>query len=322
MRVKKGLTICGEGGTKGMVHACQARVITDLELVVEPTPETVITQGGVSAVKQVAPDVVEARIALSEPVDYLPGQYYQVQFRGYPARCFSPTITLAGMPDEDALRFHIRQVPGGRVSPAVGNQIQKGHSVKLIGPFGNAYLRPNLRNRLILMSSGTGFAPIWSVAEAALSENIDRNIVLIVATRDLQSFYMKPALRLMMDLRNVAIIPVVEKSQGPAPNGVRVGYATDFMPALRPDDIVYACGGPKMVEVAKAKAMEAGAEFYADPFIAQGPAHDNLLFKTVDRLTGMLPSRKILGAPAPRLSLQKPGVQTSNGRRPQQENAY
>jgi NAD(P)H-flavin reductase len=317
VRVKKGMTVCGEGGTQGMVHACQARVVTDLELAVEPVPESVITSAAVSGLRQLAADVVEARIGLTEPVSYLPGQYYKVQFRGYPARCFSPTMPMAGMPDEEALRFHIRRVPGGRVSSALGAEIQTGHPVKLMGPFGNAYLRPNLRNRLVLISSGTGFAPIWSIAEAALGEDLERRIVVVAAARDLQSFYMKPALRMMMDLRNVTIIPVVDKAPQQPAKGVRIGHATEFLPALRPDDIIYACGGPKMVDAAKEKAMAVGAEFYADPFIAQGGGQDNMVFKAVNRVTGLLPAMRGLSAPADRLRLAKPGAEDPGRRRAQ-----
>jgi len=153
----------------------------------------------------VAPDVFELGIEQSEPLSYIPGQYCSVQFRGYPARCFSPTAPLAWPSDASLLRFHIRQVPNGRVSPALGNAIGLGHRVKVNGPFGTAFLRPYRSKRLVLVASGTGFAPIWAVAEAAIREQPRREIVLLVGGKTLESLYMIKALCRLALFPNVVI---------------------------------------------------------------------------------------------------------------------
>jgi 3-phenylpropionate/trans-cinnamate dioxygenase ferredoxin reductase subunit len=57
-------------------------VITDVEVAVEEVPEVTTVNGCVTALQSVAPDVVELCISLHEQLDYLPGQYLQVQFRG------------------------------------------------------------------------------------------------------------------------------------------------------------------------------------------------------------------------------------------------
>jgi len=51
------------------------------------------------------------------------------------------------------------------------------------GPFGLAFLRPASVNQLVLIASGTGFAPIWSIAVAAIREHQDRHIVMVVGAR-------------------------------------------------------------------------------------------------------------------------------------------
>jgi 3-phenylpropionate/trans-cinnamate dioxygenase ferredoxin reductase subunit len=68
----------------------------------------------------------------------------------------------------------------GRVSTSLGKRITPGHRVKLTGPYGSAHFRPNLDSRLILVATNTGFAPIWSIAVAALRENPERKIKLLL----------------------------------------------------------------------------------------------------------------------------------------------
>jgi len=308
VRILDGLAIGGESGTDGMVRACQARVLTDLDVLVETVPDIVTTRGLVTGLVPISPDSVELRIHLAKPVTYLPGQYYKIQFRGFPPRCFSPTPPMSPVNDEDdAIRLHIRRIPGGRVSSVLGVSINKGHPVRLHGPYGTSYLRPRQPNRLILISSGTGFAPIWSIAKAALREDLNRPIFVILGGQHMEALYMGPAVRMLRQHHNVKIIPVVAEPAGRAAKAVLKGHPTDHMPALNSGDIIYACGAPPMVEAARSKAVAAGAMFYADPFVPQTDEDDEgLLSRLLDRLSAIkLPTDK-LGAPNTVLRLERP----------------
>jgi NAD(P)H-flavin reductase/ferredoxin len=265
VRVISGRSFGGRSSDPDYVHACQCRIISDLKVAVEDVPEIVCISGRVAELTPVAPDVFELGIEQSEPLSYIPGQYCSVQFRGYPARCFSPTAPLAWPSDASLLRFHIRQVPNGRVSPALGNAIGLGHRVKVNGPFGTAFLRPYRSKRLVLVASGTGFAPIWAVAEAAIREQPRREIVLLVGGKTLESLYMIKALCRLALFPNVVIIPSVSTYQAIS-KVVRMGRPTDYLPALSDRDVVFAAGAPAMVEAVAGIAQAAGAKCYADPF--------------------------------------------------------
>jgi len=258
------------GGTEDgsdMIYACQARVVSDLEIVSEPVPDPVSVSAEVAALTRLAPDVVGVSLELQRPLRYLPGQYCKLQFRGFPARCFSPTYPLEGAPDDRCLYFHIRRIPDGVVSAAFGQQIGVGHRVRLSGPFGSAFFRPNHPGRIVLVASGTGFAPIWSIAVAAIMENPRRDMMVVVATRTLQSFYMHAALCRLALFPNVKIIPVVSEPQNVS-TALRSGLPTDYLPALSPDDVIYTCGAPGMTEAVARIARSAGAPCYTDPFVA------------------------------------------------------
>jgi len=84
VNIVKGRVFGGETSDPETVRACQCRVISDLEVAVEEVPEVAVLQGQVTRLVPLAPDVTEVVIALPEPAYYLPGQYYRMQFRGFP----------------------------------------------------------------------------------------------------------------------------------------------------------------------------------------------------------------------------------------------
>lgn len=256
----------GEGAEPGIVHACQCRIVGDV-VVENPEPSGARTVDGVlSTLRPLSPDVVEVGIRTDRALPYLPGQYAQVHFSGYPSRPFSITHPLQGTPDSRSVWFHVRRMKDGRVTPALGKRIRPGHRVKLIGPYGSAHFRPNLDCRLILVATNTGFAPIWSIAVAALRENPDRMMMIIAGARSIQSLYMGPALVQLARFPNVLVVPVCSTPQSVI-DAVRLGRPTDYLPRLLPSDVLYACGAPGMVESIKSIAARIGAVCYADPFL-------------------------------------------------------
>ncbi len=264
-RVRQGITLGGEARQKGVVHACQARVFSDLALEIEPLPPVENTPGKIVRLVALANDIVEVTIALDRKVQLLSGQYCRFSFRGYPARPFSPTAPLTAIADDRLIRLNVKSVRDGHVTPQLGKAIKPGHAVSVEGPFGHAFLRPNLTNRLVLVGSGTGFAPVWAVAVAALRENPARSIVLIAASRKASGFYMAHAMELASQFANVVAVAVIEdltRDHGL----IRAGTAIQHLPPLAASDIVYAAGAPSLVDTVGDAAGAAGALFYADPF--------------------------------------------------------
>src|SRR6185312_15766579 len=66
------------GGTEegsDMIHACQARIVSDLKLVTEAVPEMVSVQGRVAQLVPLAHDVTGVSLELPRPLEHLAGQY-------------------------------------------------------------------------------------------------------------------------------------------------------------------------------------------------------------------------------------------------------
>lgn len=208
---------------------------------------------------------MEVGVRTDRALPYHAGQYAQVRFNGFPSRPFSITHAVSGDSNSRSVWFHIRRMKDGLVTTALGKKIRRGHRVTLTGPYGSAHFRPNLAGRLILVSTNTGFAPIWSIAVSALREDPRRPIMVIVGGGTIDALYMGPALVRLAQFPNVRVVPVCSAPQRYI--NVLPGRPTDHMPHLVPDDVVYACGAPGMVDAIKSVAAQAGAACHADPFV-------------------------------------------------------
>ena len=274
VRLLDGHVLGGHCAEFGAVHACQAHIVSDLTLASDQVPSIDEIDGEIVSINDLVRDVVEVTIATSAPLTQMPGQYARVTFAGYPARNYSPTMALDGSDQPGTFRLHIRRLAEGRVSSRIGmhtaSGIGVGHPVIIKGPFGSAFFRPGHANRLVLIASGTGFAPIWAIADSALRENASRAIVVVAGARCLEDLYMAPALQRMSTCPNVTVCPVVEAPQNVLAV-VRAGRPADFATLIAPGDIVHAAGAPAMVMAIEHAARAAGVAFHADPFTPSAP---------------------------------------------------
>ena len=295
VRLVSGEVQGGAGSEPGIVHACQCRIAGDV-VIERRQPSGVRTvEGLLGSLRALSPEVMEVGIRTDRALPYLAGQYAQVRFAGYPSRPFSITHPLRNDASSCSIWFHVRRMEGGRVTAALGKRIKLGHRVTLAGPYGSAHFRPDLEGRLILVATNTGFAPIWSIAVAALRERPERRMMIIAGGRSIESLYMGPALGQLDRFPNVRVLPVC--STPPAStNVVMPGRPTDYMPRLLPTDVVYACGAPGMVDAIKSIAAHFGAACYADPFLpATGEtAGESVLTRAVEWLA--VPAVKVAAA--------------------------
>lgn len=285
VRVTSGEVRGGQGSEPGIVHACQCRISGDVVIERDQTAGIRTVSGVLKSLRTLSPDVIEVGIRTDRALPYHAGQYAQVRFADYPSRPFSLTYPLQTETRNGDLWFHVRRMPNGRVTTSLGRRIKLGHRVEIAGPYGSAHFRPQVEGRMILVATSTGFAPIWSIAVAALRENPQRQMMIIAGGRAVESLYMLPALVQLSRFPNVVIVPVCSTPQNYA-DIVRPGRPTDYIPALLPTDVLYACGAPGMVDSVKAIAARVGAVCYADPFLATGDATtaDGVLARAMGRL--------------------------------------
>lgn len=206
------------------------------------------------------------------------GQYLQVVMEDGDRRNFSMANAAR---DNDGAELHIRHVPGGKFSVAALSKLSVSDLLQVELPFGDFTLRASDRP-VILLASGTGFAPIKSIIETSIHAGNQRPMHLYWGARTREDIYLSelPA-RWAARLPWFSFTPVLS---GPSSSWTgRTGLVHD---AVREDNgdlsgaDVYACGNPLMVSTAQAH-FTAGhglpdAQFFADAFVESGPSasHD------------------------------------------------
>ena len=254
-----------EGTREGdTVLACQATVSGDAVIEFDEVPFAAKRSGTVTAIERISPDIVEVVVTLSKPLTHLPGQYVKVSFAGFPGRDYSPTFRVDGTCELNELIFHIRACADGVVSSQLGRGIGIGHRVRVRGPFGNAFFR-KAEGRIVLVATGTGWAPIWSVARAARYHQPQREMVVVVGARDPRNLYMQPSLEW---LRETGVQHITMTCTGSrADRAIQFGRPTVHLPRLQDSDTVFVAGTPEMVSAVEFLAGVAGATCHADPFL-------------------------------------------------------
>jgi len=83
VRLVEGRVFGGHEQGDDMIHACQARIVSDIEIVTEAVPDQVTMTGRVTQMVRLAPDVIGVDVELPKPLDYLPGQFCRRNFGGF-----------------------------------------------------------------------------------------------------------------------------------------------------------------------------------------------------------------------------------------------
>lgn len=254
------------------VLACRSTLIGETVVEFDEVPGLVKRTGAVSEISDLTPDIVQVVVTLRKRLEYLPGQYVKVALAGLPERDYSPTLRTDGSGELDELVFHIRREPNSTVSQQIGRRIRVGTEAAVRGPFGNAYHRVG-SGRLVLVSTGTGWAPIWAIARASRFREPGREMVVVASARNPANLYMRESVDWLI---GTGVQRAFLASSEGAVFGVMSGRATRFVPKLRPEDTVYAAGAPGMVAAVELLAAAGEALCYADPFV---PAEDRRLLR-------------------------------------------
>lgn len=247
---------------------CAIEILEADEIVTHPAR---ILKGTVVAVESPTHDIRRLRIHLAKPLEFSPGQYATLQFSPEHVRPYS----MAGLAHDDEMEFHIRKVPGGRVTEYVFKHVREGANVKLSGPLGTAYLRRSHTGPMLCVGGGTGLAPVLSIVRGALEFGMDNPIHLYFGVRSLQDLYDAERLEALAARHSNLTVHVVIATGKPGP-GQRAGLVTDAIERDLPnlaDWRAYLCGAPAMVEALALLVARLGmnpAHVHADAFYPSG----------------------------------------------------
>lgn len=267
--------------TRGHLLVCCAQATSDLDIQIRE-----IAGAGdmpakklpcrVAELEKVADDVMIVKLQLpaNERLQYLAGQFLEFILKDGKRRAYS----IATPPHhEGPIELHIRHLPGGQFTDHVFTAMKARDILRFEGPLGSFFLREDTDKPIVLLASGTGFAPIKAIVEHAIHKQITRPITLYWGARKRADLYLeKLATEWSTALPNFTFVPVLSEPLDADGWTGRTGFVHHAVVADTPDlsgHQVYACGAPVMVESAirdfTAHHGLPTDEFYADAFTSE-----------------------------------------------------
>jgi CDP-4-dehydro-6-deoxyglucose reductase len=131
----------------------------------------------VASLEKVSGDVMRIFLQLpaTEVMQYHAGQYVEFLLRDGSRRAYSMANaphTLAA--DAPKIELHLRHMPGGKFTDHVFGAMKEKDIQRIEGPHGSFYLREDSDAPMVLLASGTGFAPIKALLEHMQHKGINR----------------------------------------------------------------------------------------------------------------------------------------------------
>ena len=210
------------------------------------------------------------RLPAVERMQFLPGQYIDILLPDQHRRSFS----LANPPhDDQLLELHVRNVPGGRFSQEVFQQLHEGTLLRIQGPLGTFFLREDSARPIVLVAGGTGYAPIQAILRHLFERGQARDVVFYWGARAARDLYADAKLKAWgLEHPRFRYIPVLSEPMPEDQWTGQTGFVHDAVLAdfadLSGHDI-YLSGPPPMVNAARAAFplhRADSAHMYSDSF--------------------------------------------------------
>lgn len=208
------------------------------------------------------------RVSRPESLIYQPGQFLNIHYQG-----LTRSYSLASLPSEDFLEFHVMQMPKGQMSTLLCQKLQMGDVLQVSEATGLCcYDIQYQKQTLLLAGTGTGLAPIYGIARDALEQGHQANIYVYHGSLKQQDLYLMRELSRLADIYDqFHYIPCVLNDQPPT-TGLQ-GKLDDII-VQQHDDMaqyrIFLCGNPDIVKTMQARCQTAGVPekaILADAFV-------------------------------------------------------
>lgn len=232
----------------------------------------------VSALERASADVmiVTLQLPANDTFKYHAGQYVEFLLRDGSRRSYSMASAPHLQADKPMMELHIRHMPGGKFTDHVFGGMKEKEILRIEGPYGSFFLREDSDKPIVLLASGTGFAPIKAILQHMQHQGITRPVALYWGGRRPADLYQSAWLEAQCAaMPNLRYVPVVSNAQPEDQWTGRTGFVHQAVLQDTPDlsgHQVYACGAPVVVASAQRDYIAAGLpdeEFFADAFTSE-----------------------------------------------------
>ncbi|MCI2809842.1 CDP-6-deoxy-delta-3,4-glucoseen reductase [Eoetvoesiella caeni] len=272
-----------EERAQGYAHLCQAKPLSDCTIEIDEYDTSLshpIQQlpSRVLSITRMAPDVIALTLGLppNEPLRFHAGQYLDIVFDDALRRSYS----IANAPAADGVRqveLHLRHMPGGAFTDKAFSTLKVREMLRIEAPLGQFFLDQKSDKPVVLLASGTGFAPIKAMVEYGIAQKSKRPMHIYWGGRTRADLYLHElALQWARDHAYIRYTPVLSNATADCCWDGRDGFVHRAVMQDYPDltdHQVYACGAPIVVESARRDFIGAchlpDHEFRADAFVSE-----------------------------------------------------
>ena len=174
---------------RGRLLACQCvptrdcrikvRLSVDESIAIRPRRRKAL----LTEIVPLTPDMSEFCFQDDAPAQFLPGQYVLMDLPGVTG---SRGYSMSNLPNQHGeWRFIVKRAVAGKGTTYLFDELKPGERVSFDGPYGLAYLRPDVARDIVCIGGGSGLSPMLSIAAAAVREPSlnDRNVLLFYGGR-------------------------------------------------------------------------------------------------------------------------------------------
>ena len=225
--------------------------------------------------------VLKLQLPANQNLQYRAGQYVEFILRDGARRSYSMANAPHLLGSPPAIELHLRHMPGGRFTDHVFGAMKEKEILRMEGPFGSFFLREESNKPMVLLASGTGFAPVKALIQHLQHKAATRPAVLYWGGRRPADLYEHAwCVAAAAELPWLRYVPVVSNALPEDGWSGRTGFVHRAVMQDFPDlsgHQVYACGAPIVVDSAQADFIAhhglPADEFYADSFTSEADKH-------------------------------------------------
>ena len=253
---------------QNLALACQLR--PNDAIVASNTTANTIHSAHIVSLEKLTHNII--RLRLESDIDWFPGQHLTIWKDRQTGRPYS----IASLPGEGFLEFHIRVHNHGCVSQWIGHQLTSGNRIEISAARGNCFYHSSLRQKpILLIGAGTGLAPLYGIGRDALAQSHPARIDLLLTNSKQSEVYLNSELHtLARQSPNFYFESVLRDETAP---GFTCGDIVTLLKQQYPSLqhwCVFICGAPPLVQQLQKQCFLRGASLaniYTDPFISSPP---------------------------------------------------
>ncbi len=184
-------------------HGARRRRVPDPEAA-QPRAEHGQTSGDVA--------VIRLQLPATQNFQFHAGQYVEFILRDGARRSYSMANAPHNLGTPASVELHIRHMPGGKFTDHVFGAMKEKDILRMEGPFGSFFLREDSAKPMVLLASGTGFAPIKAIIERMQELGTQRPAMLYWGCRSKADLYLHDwALQAAASMPNLRYVPVLSE---------------------------------------------------------------------------------------------------------------